>query len=281
LKWLALSLLAYPITVFLVKQPWPELLRATFVPRVELGFDFLFMAIAVLGTSISPYLFFWEASEEVEEERARHMIRNGKPRFGEGFMRRLRIDNFIGMLSSQVVMWCIVVVGGTVLHGGGITEVGTAAEAAKALEPLVNTFPNSGFLAQLIFAFGIIGLGFLAVPVLSGSAAYALAEAFNWKEGLNRSFRRAHGFYGVIIVSTIIGLLINFVGIDPIKALIFAAVFNGVAAVPLIMVIALIARREDIMGEHKSGRLSKTLVWATFALMAASAIGMFIALGKG
>ena len=281
LKWLALALLAYPITVFLVEQPWPEILRATFVPNIQLDFGFLFIITAVLGTTISPYLFFWEASGEVEEERAQHLIKDGVPRVSRKFMDRLRLDNFVGMLSSQIVMWCIIVVGATVLNANGVTNVGTAAEAAQALEPLVNTFPNSGFLAQLVFAFGVIGLGFLAVPVLSGSAAYALSETLKWREGLNLKFKRAHGFYGIIAAATLIGLLMNFIGIDPIKALIFAAVFNGVAAVPLIFMIARLAQRRDVMGDHVSGSLSRTLLWLTFGLMAAAAVAMFYTLWKG
>ena len=167
------------------------------------------------------------------------------------------------------------------LNANGVTDVRTAADAAKALEPLVHTFPNAGFLAELIFAVGIIGLGLLAVPILSASASYALSEALNWKAGLNLKLKRAHGFYGIITIATLIGLTINFIGIDPIKALVFTAVFNGVAAVPLIFIIANIARSEKIMGQYKSGVLSNIFVWATFTLMAAAAIAMFFALGKG
>jgi NRAMP (natural resistance-associated macrophage protein)-like metal ion transporter len=278
LKWFALALLSYPITVFLVHEPWGALLRATFVPHVQLSFAFLFIITGVLGTTISPYLFFWEASEETEEEREKRMIRNGEAHITKKFMRALRIDNFLGMLSSEVATWCIIVVAATVLNAHGLTNIATTADAAKALEPLVNTFPNAGFLAKLIFSIGVIGLGLLAVPVLSASASYAIAEAFNWKEGLNLKLKRAHGFYGVITIATIIGLMINFIGINPIKALVFTAVFNGVAAVPLIFIIAKIARDEKIMGEHKSGWLSNVFVWATFALMTAAAIAMFATL---
>jgi NRAMP (natural resistance-associated macrophage protein)-like metal ion transporter len=278
LKWFALALLSYPITVFLVHEPWGTLLKATFVPHIQLSFAFLFIITGVLGTTISPYMFFWEASEETEEEREKRMIRNGEARITKKFMRALRIDNFLGMLSSEVATWCIIVVAATVLNAHGLTNIATTADAAKALEPLVKTFPHAGFLAELIFSIGVIGLGLLAVPVLSASASYAIAEAFNWKEGLNLKLKRAHGFYGVITIATIIGLMINFIGINPIKALVFTAVFNGVAAVPLIFIIAKIARDEKIMGEHKSGWLSNVFVWATFALMTAAAIAMFATL---
>lgn len=280
LKWFALALLSYPITVFLVHEPWGTLLRATFMPHVELSFAFLFIITGVIGTTISPYMFFWEASEETEEEKARHMLpgNGGAPRIGKAFMRRLRMDNLLGMISSEITTWCIIVVAATVLSANGITNVTTTAQAAQALLPLVHTFPNAGFLAELIFAIGVIGLGLLAVPVLSASASYAITEALNWREGLNLKLRRAHGFYGVITIATIIGLAINFIGINPMNALVFTAVANGVAAVPLVFIIAKIARRRDIMGEHRSGWLSHTFVWATFILMAVAAIAMFATL---
>lgn len=281
LKWLALALLAYPLTVFIINQPWLTIVRATFIPNIELSFAFLFILTGVFGTTISPYMFFWQASEEVEEERMKHMIaKNGKPRMTVRFLNKLRKDNLVGMALSNFATWSIIVVAATVLHANGVTDVATAADAAKALEPLVQTFPNAGFLAKIIFAFGVIGLGLLAIPVLSGSAAYAFTEAFNMKEGLNLKLKRAHGFYGVITIATLIGLGINFIGINPIKALIFTAVFNGVAAVPLIYLIARISSSKKIMGEYKSGWLSKILVWTTFLIMFASAIAMFITLGQ-
>ncbi|MBI5734086.1 MAG: divalent metal cation transporter [Candidatus Kerfeldbacteria bacterium] len=281
LKWLTLSLLSYPLTVFIVKQPWDVLLRATFVPHIEFSFAFLFIITGVLGTTISPYMFFWQASEEVEEEKEKHLLRHGRPHIGKRFIRNLRLDNFFGMLSSNLATWCIIVVAATVLNSNGITNVGTAAEAAKALEPLVNTFPNAGFLAKMIFAVGVIGLGLLAVPILSASASYALSEALSWHEGLNLKLKKAHGFYGVITIATLIGLLINFIGLDPIKALVFAAVFNGVAAVPLIFIIAQLARNQKIMGQYKSGVFSQVFVGATFVLMATSAVAMFYTLAMG
>ena len=226
-------------------------------------------------------MFFWQASEEVEEERKEHLlVGNGIPNIGKKFIKNLRIDNFVGMLFSEIGTWSIIVVTATVLNAHGITNIKTAADAAKALEPLVSTFPNAGYIAKVIFAVGVLGLGFLSIPILAGSAAYAFAEAFNLKEGLNQKLKKAHGFYGVITIATLIGLIINFVGIDPIKALVFAAVINGVVAVPLILIIGLIAKNKQIMGEYKSGWLSNILVWATFAGMGAAAIGMFLTLAK-
>jgi len=282
LKWLALALLAYPLTVFIVHQPWKTIFFATFIPKIELNFEFFFVITAVLGTTISPYMFFWQASEEVEEEKIHHLKHfNGKPLLGVNFIKNLRIDNFIGMVFSEIATWSIIVVAATVLHQNGITNINSAADAAKALEPLVQTFPNAGFLAKLIFATGIIGLGLLGIPVLSGSAAYALTEAFNMKQGLNLKLKRAHGFYGIITIATLVGLMINFIGIDPIKALVFTAVFNGVAAVPLIFLIARIARNKKIMGEHRSGWLSNSVVWITFVVMLLSAVAMFYTLARG
>jgi Mn2+/Fe2+ NRAMP family transporter len=185
------------------------------------------------------------------------------------------------MIFSEFATWSIIVVAATVLHQNGITNVASATDAAKALEPLVHTFTYAGILSKLIFAFGIIGLGLLAIPILSGSAAYALTEAFNMKEGLNLKLKKAHGFYGVITIATFIGLMINFIGINPIKALVFTAVFNGVAAVPLIFIIARIARNPKIMGQFRSGWLSNTGVWVTFLVMLASAFAMFYTLARG
>ncbi len=279
LKWLAISLFAYPLTVFIVNQPWGTLLKATFIPHIELNFQFLFIITGVLGTTISPYMFFWQASEETEEERLNHLLgRNGKPVINWKFIRNLRIDNFIGMFFSEIGTWSIIVVTATVLNAHGFTDIKTAADAAKALEPLVSSFPNAGYIAKVIFAVGVIGLGLLSVPVLAGSAAYAFAEAFNLNEGLSRKLKKAHGFYGVITIATLIGLMINFIGFNPIKALVYTAVINGVVAVPLIFIIALIAGNGKIMGQYKSGVVSKVLVWMTFFGMAAAAIGMFLTL---
>ena len=281
LKWLCLSLIAYPITVFMVHQPWGQILKATFIPYFEFNFQFLFIITGVLGTTISPYLFFWQASQVVEEGREKSSNKRGaKPQVSWQLIRRLRIDNFVGMFFSEFVAWSIIVVTATVLHAHGVTDIKTSADAARALEPFVSTFPHAGYLAKLIFAVGIIGLGLLAVPVLAGSSAYALSEAINWNEGLNLKLKKAHGFYGVITLSTLIGLMINFVGIDPVKALVYAAVLNGVVAVPLIFLIALIAKNKKIMGKYKSGMLSNTFVWLTFGGMFISAITMFFTFFK-
>ncbi len=276
LKWLALSLFAYPITVFIVQLDWITVLKATIIPHIEFTFAFFFIITGVLGTTISPYMFFWEASQEVEDVRNRKLIRGGKPLIGKENIVEMRRDNNFGMILSEITTWSILVVSGTVLHNSGVTNIQTAADAAKALEPLVSSFPNAGYLAKLIFSVGILGLGFLAVPVLSGSTAYAVSEAFNWKSGLNLKLKRAPGFYGVIIISTMVGLLINFVGIDPVKALIYSAVLNGIAAVPLLFLIIKISANEKVLGEFKGGILSKSLLWITFIGMGAAALGILL-----
>lgn len=277
LKWFALSLIAYPVAVFLTDHSWLQLAIATFIPHFEFNFGFLFIIVGVFGTTISPYMFFWHASEEIEEEKKSHLFNNGKPKLSAEFIKNLRIDNFFGMFFSQIAAWCIIAVAASALHKNGITEIGTAAEAAMALEPLTHAFPNSGIWAKIIFASGIIGLGLLSVPVLSASASYAVSEAFDWKHGLNLKFKRAHGFYGVITVATIIGLMINYVGINPMKALIFTAVINGLVAVPLLFLINKIASDGKIMGKYKSGALSKFFVSAAFAIMFLSVVFMFAA----
>ena len=262
LKWAALTLLAYPATLLLIKLPWTQILTATFWPHIEFSFQFLFIITGVFGTTISPYMFFWQASEEVEEHQ--------KPTLGH--IKRMRIDTGIGMLVSQIATWSIIVVAAGVLHAHGLTNIQTAADAAAALAPL------AGPMAKLLFAFGVVGLGLLAVPVLAGSASYAVAEAVGWKTGLNLKPGKARGFYGVMSVATLLGLGLNLVGIDPIKALIFTAVFNGLCAVPLLFVINKISTNTKIMAEYKSGKVSKILCWITFFIMLAAGIGMFVSL---
>jgi Mn2+/Fe2+ NRAMP family transporter len=282
LKWLTLSLWAYLLTALLVHEPWPVLLRATVIPHFELSFGFLFIIVGVFGTTITPYMFFWQSDQEVEEEKQRGMIdhdgRVAQNRL-KAFLHVVRLDTVSGMVVSEIATWSMIVVGATVLHQNGVTSVNTAADAAKALVPLVQTFPHSGVLAELIFAAGIVGLGMLAIPVLTGSAAYVFCEAANWSEGLNLELRQAHGFYGVIALATMLALGMNFLGINPMKALVFASVVNGVVAVPLLILVALIAQSNSIMGSFKSGALSRILLWTTAVVMGGAAIAMFVTLG--
>ncbi len=274
LKWLAFALFSYFVTAFMVGVPWTQALQATLVPHFEWSREYIYIFVAILGTTISPYLFFWQTSEVVEDEIAAHRLaqRGGVPRLSRRYLRDLRIDNAFGMLFSNVTAWFIIIVGAVVLHQAGINNINSAADAAKALEPLVQGFPNAGLWAKVIFSIGIIGIGLLSVPVLAGSSSYAISETFNWREGLFRKFKAARAFYLVIIVSTLAGLLMNFAGIDPIKALVFTAVFNGLAAVPLIFLVALVSSRRDIMGEYRSGFWSRTGLWLAWLTMAAAAV---------
>jgi Mn2+/Fe2+ NRAMP family transporter len=243
---------------------------------VEFTFAFLFIITGVFGTSITPYMFFWQASQEIEELIAQGVPnkRDGAPDLPSYFIRNMRVDTTVGMVAAEVVQWFIIMTTATVLFSHGVTTISTAADAAKALEPLVRSFPNSGQLAKDLFAVGVIGLGLLAIPVLAGSSSYALSEAMEWKQGLSLKFGDARAFYGVIVASTLVGLLLNFVGINPIKALVFTAVFNGIAAVPLLLLIGLINRDKAILGDQRGGWLSQSVIWLTFGVMALSAVAL-------
>jgi NRAMP (natural resistance-associated macrophage protein)-like metal ion transporter len=283
LKWTTLVLLSYPATAFMVDQPWGQIFRATFFPRIEWNFGFLFLIVGVFGTSISPYMFFWQASQEVEEEHDNGFEVHDEGQSGKvrELVASMRIDTTVGMLAAELAQWFIIVTTGSVLYSHGVTNIASAADAARALEPLVRSFPNSGQVARDLFAVGIVGLGLIGIPVLAGSAAYALAEALGWEEGLARKFQEARGFYGIIIAATLLGLSLNFVGVDPFKALVFTAVLNGIAAVPLLFVIARINQREDILGELRGGLLSRVFVWLTVAIMGLAVVALVASLVTG
>jgi NRAMP (natural resistance-associated macrophage protein)-like metal ion transporter len=272
LKWLTVSLLAYPITAFLVPEPWGTILRATFVPHIQLSASFFYVITAVIGTTITPYMFFWQTSQEVEENQGRTARRS---------LSALRTDNAAGMIISQGVAWFIIITAATVMHAAHITTINTAADAARALEPLVKTFPHAGFIAKGLFALGIVSLGMLAIPVIAGSTSYALSEAWGKKEGLDLKPRDGRYFYRVIAAAMLIGLCLNFTGFNPIRALVFASVFNGVAAVPLIWIIDRIAADRRTMGEARSGWLSRTVLMLTFLGMVGAVAGMAISYLKG
>ncbi|MGB2786843.1 MAG: divalent metal cation transporter [Candidatus Saccharimonadaceae bacterium] len=282
LKWLAIVLFAYPITAFVVGQPWGEVIAATFNPT-NITFDFptIMIMVGLLGTTISPYLFFWDTSEVTEDEIATGRLGVKKlhaPKITKHFLRSIRLDNFVGMTLAAVTAWFIMLTCATVLHTNGVTQINTAADAARAIEPLVQGFPNAGLVARLIFSIGILGIGLLAIPVLAGSCSYAISETFGWKEGLSKKFKKARGFYLVIVVATLIGLAINFVGIDPIQALIWAAVVNGVAAVPLLVMIARIGSSREIMGEYRNGIIANLFIIFAFITMLIASALMFISL---
>ena len=273
LKFLTLSLLAYVLTFFVVKQDWSKIITSTLIPFIAFNREYLMNLVAILGTTISPYLFFWQASEEVEEEVAEHKIRimgRGIPKFTSMDIKGMRVDTLLGMLFSNLTMFFIIGTTAATLHLSGLTQINTAAEAAQALKPMAGDF------ASLIFAVGVIGIGLLAVPVLSGSASYAIAETFGWKEGLYRKVTQAHGFYGVITIATLVGLLINFTRVAPFRVLYYTAVLNGLVAPPLLIIIMLISNNEKIMGKYKNKRLSNILGWTTVAVMSIASIALIL-----
>lgn len=283
LKWLAVLLFAYPLTALIVGLSWSEIIRATFVPQIHLNFTTLFIIVGLLGTTISPYLFFWDTSEVVEEELESKRLSSLKaaPKLSKSFMRKLRIDNAVGMILAAVTAWFIMIVCSAVLNSHGITTINTAADAARAIEPLVKGFPHAGLIAKGIFSVGIIGLGLLAVPVLAGSSSYAISEAAGWNEGLGRTIKNAKGFYAIIILATVVGLGLNLLGIDPIKALVLAAVCNAVASVPLLFMITRIGKNPEIMGEHTNSRLSNTMIQLASWIMLIAVAILLVSLMKG
>lgn len=272
LKYLALSLFAYIITVFFVKQDWSSIFTSTIIPSFSWNKEYLLNIVAILGTTISPYLFFWQADEEVEDEIVHHKIRSmgkGIPKINRQDIREMRFDTVAGMFFSNVVMFFIIVTFASTLGGQGLASIETADQAAQALRPFAGDF------AFLLFAAGIIGTGLLAVPILAGSASYAIAEAVGWKAGLYRRFTQAHGFYGIITLATLLGLLINFTPIKPFQMLYYTAVLNGICAPPLIILILLIANNKKIMGKHTNSLFSNILGITIAVIMAAAAIGLF------
>ncbi|MGN6629195.1 MAG: NRAMP family divalent metal transporter [Candidatus Nitrosocosmicus sp.] len=283
LKYLTLSLLTYIVTAIIVGGNWYQILIATIVPHIEFTTDFATMFVAILGTTISPYLFFWQTSEEVEEEVEQHKIKEigkGKPLVSKKDVKSMIKDTAVGIGFAHFITWAIIITTAGSLHNHGITEIQSAEQAAKSLEPLVKSFPNSGEISKSIFAIGIIGTGLLAIPVLAASTAYSLSDTFRWKQGLSKKFGQAKAFYLVIMISGIIGLGMNFLGINPIKALVYASVINGVVSVPILYVIMKIANDKEILKENTNGRLTNIIGWLTFIIMAISTIIMLLTFGK-
>jgi Mn2+/Fe2+ NRAMP family transporter len=272
LKWLTLSLLAYAAVLFTVRVPWGEVALRTVWPHLHIDGTAAAVVVGVFGTTISPYLFFWQASEEVED-----MLKSGARPFAEidravalGELRRIRWDTWSGMVYSDLAAYCIILATAVTLHVAGITDIHTAAQAANALRPL------AGHLAFLLFALGILGVGMIGVPVLAGAGAYALSEALGWNEGLERRLGDARGFYTVLSVSVLAGLGIQYSPISPMKALFWSAVINGVVAVPLIVVVILLASRRSVMGDFTASRPIRLLGWITALVMGAAAVRMVL-----
>lgn len=259
LRWLCFSLVSYIAVLFIVNVSWNEVVRNVVIPNLSFRRAEIAAVIAIFGTTISPYLFFWQTSEEVEEGPVRA---SDSPQHVRMHLRSMRGDVTAGMFSGVFVMFAIMVTSAASLNANGILNVGTAQDAARALEPL------AGSSAKYLFAIGILGTGLLAVPVLAGASSYAISEALGWKEGLGLKFSQARGFYYVILGSMVLGLAMNFFGLNPVRALYLSAVLNGLAAPPLIVMIWLLAQRRHVLGEHISGKLSQALV-ALAALVSA------------
>lgn len=262
LKYLCVILLVYLIVPFLSKQDWQQIILHTFVPTIHFNKEFISILVGVLGTTISPYLFFWQATMEAEDIKhmRKHLVVN------KNMIHKMNIDVDFGMLFSNVVMFFIILTTGTVLFNGGIHQIDTVEQAAKALEPL------AGEGAYYLFAVGVIGTGFLAIPVLSGSLSYIISEAFGWEEGLDKKFHEARGFYIVIIVSLIIGLFIHYLGISPIQALIYSAILYGITSPVIIAIVLHISNNKKVMREFTNGKWSNILGVSTLILMTLAAL---------
>jgi len=272
LKYLTLSLFAYVIVVFIVKQDWATIAYSTFIPQINLEKDYLMNIVAILGTTISPYLFFWQSSEEVEEEISQGKLTvmdEGRPKITKKDVRKMRLDTIAGMLLSNLIMFFIIVTAASTLFPNGINNVETAEQAALALRPLAGNF------ASLLFLVGIMGVGLLGVPVLAGSASYAVAELLGWKSGLYRKLKDAHGFYGIITLATLVGLLVNFLGIKPFAMLYYAAVLNGTVAPFLMVAIIMLAGDKKTMGKYSSSRWLSMFGWLITAFMFLASGAMF------
>ncbi len=278
LKYIALSLFAYVITAIIAGGNIQNILFSTFVPHIELSKNYAIMFAAIFGTTISPYLFFWQASEEVEEEVKSGKIKDigkGTPKqIGKKEIKKMKVDTAIGMAFSQIIMWSIIVTCAGSLHSHGITNIQTTEQAAKALEPLVKSFPYAGVISKLIFAFGIIGTGLIGIPVLAASCGYAISDAFGWKQGLYKKFKQARSFYLVIAVASIIGIFINFIGINPIQALIYSSIINGVVSLPMIVFVIKIANDKSILKDKINSKKSNIIGWITVAINLISVIVM-------
>jgi Mn2+/Fe2+ NRAMP family transporter len=271
LKWLSMALFAYVAAAFSLTIPWREVALRTLLPGLSLRSDYVTAVVAIFGTTISPYLFFWQASQEVEDQEAApgEQPLLTAPQQASAQFSRIGIDTYIGMGMSNIVAFFIILTTAVTLHAHGVKNIATAAQAATALRPIAGNFAFS------LFSLGIVGTGLLAVPVLAGSAAYGVAEAMHWKFGMERTWSEATKFYAVVTAAVSIGLVMNFIGVDPVRALFWTAVINGVVAVPLIVVIMLMASRQRVMGQFIIPRYLKWGGWVTAAFMTASVVAMF------
>jgi len=268
LKYLAMVLLVYVLVPFFAKTDWGAALKATFVPHIQMNKEYLGILVAILGTTISPYLFFWQTTMEVEELKEKQKKQKKILVVSSRMFNEMKTDVNIGMLFSNLVMFFIILTTGSVLAAGGVHKIDTVEQAAQALKPL------AGNMAYYLFAFGVIGTGLLAIPVLSGSLSYIFSETFGWEMGLDKKFHEAKGFYVIIIVSLIVGLAMNYIGISPIKALLYSAILYGVTAPVIIAIVLHICNNKKIMEKHVNGKRANILGVATFVLMTIAALAL-------
>ncbi len=268
LKYLAMILLVYLIVPFFAKTDWHAVLKETFIPHITWNKDYLAILVGILGTTISPYLFFWQTNMEVEELEQKQLQQKQVIISSRRMFRDMRADVNIGMLFSNLVMFFIILTTGSVLAAGGVHKIDTVEQAAQALKPL------AGDMAYYLFAFGVIGTGLLAIPVLSGALSYIFSETFGLKMGLDKKFHEAKGFYTIIAISLIAGLCMNYVGLSPMKALLYSAILYGLTAPVIIAIILHICNNKSIMGEHVNGKRANILGFSTFVLMTVAAVAM-------
>jgi Mn2+/Fe2+ NRAMP family transporter len=276
LKWLTLALLAYVGVVFAVRIPWSQVVVSLVAPSLHWNTALITTIVAVFGTTISPYLFFWQAAQEVEDMAADPTMQSLKdaPEQARASFTRIKVDTVFGMGFSNLVAFFIILTTAVTLHVHGVVDIQTSAQAANALRPIAGEF------AFLLFAAGIVGTGLLAVPVLAGSAAYAMADAFQWSHGLEKKLHVAKRFYGIIGISTVAGVLLGFTPIDPIKALFWSAVINGVISVPIMVVMMIMGASRAVMGRFTISARLKWLGWLATMVMAAAVVAMFVTLGE-
>jgi NRAMP (natural resistance-associated macrophage protein)-like metal ion transporter len=272
LKYLSLVLLAYVFSAIAVHINWSDLFRHVIIPTINFNKDEIILICAAFGTTISPYLFFWQTSQEVEEQILKGEKTEEVRRLSttKEDIKKMRIDNWSGMFFSNMIMFFIIATCAAALFSNGITNIGTAADAALALKPFAGDF------AFALFAIGVIGIGLLAIPVLAGSASYALSESFGWKTGLYRKLKRASSFYGVIIVAMILGIVLNFIGLDPIKALIYAAVLNGIVSPVMLFFIVKLSSNGEVMGEYKNKKIGNVIGWFSTGLLVVVSVGTIV-----
>jgi Mn2+/Fe2+ NRAMP family transporter len=272
LKYLSIVLFAYAITAVIVGGNWNQIIIASIIPHIEFNSSYIALLVAIFGASLSPYLYFWQASQEAEEDVDKYNIKEisssnrDRPKITKKVFGLMKKDVGVGMAFSRSIAWFIIISTAGSLHANGVTDIHTADEAAKAFEPIVKVFPFDGKVSKTIFAIGIVGVGLLAIPVMAGDCGYILSDIFRWKQGLSRKFNQAKAFYLVISLSVIAGLGINLLNLNLIKALVYANVINGIVAIPILVAIIMIANDKNILGIWTNGKVSNIVGWCTVAM---------------